>query len=100
MSKQKLTAADEKFIEQYIKPKLTEDDGTSHVTNPFSGESIQTTPLIATIIGMVQDLAYNDFHPWMISKWGLTKGNAVQKFDRARHIVLKLDSHVYMQILD
>jgi hypothetical protein len=98
MSKSKLTVADEKFIDQHITSHVSDDNTV--VGNPFTGEEIGTTPLIATIVWMVQDLAYEDFQPWVLEKWGLTRGNAYQKFDRAKNIVLKLDSDVYMKILD
>jgi len=94
----KLTAADQKFINTHITPNINE--WVKGVSNPFSGETFPASPLIATLVQMVQDLSYTEFSTTSLNKWGCTKGNAVQKFDRARYIVLKLDSKLYMSILD
>lgn len=94
----KLTDADHKFIETHIKAHMPTLE--VRISNPFSGVMIMTNPLIGTLVHMVQALSMSDFSKRQLSIWNLTEGNATMKFDRARSIVLKLDSNIYMQILD
>lgn len=94
----KVTEADRKFIEKYIEPKMP-----SHALNPrnpFTGYSKQVNPLLGTLIYFTQDLVYNDFNKRSLSFWGVPAGQKIQLFDRARYIVQKLDSDLYMNILD
>ena len=94
----KLTEADKKFITQHIDPHVNERVNT--VFNPFNGEQIETTPQITTLVKMIQDLSFNNFHPGALKKWGCKSTNAVSKFDRARMIVMKLDRNVYYKVID
>ena len=94
----KLTDADKKFIAEHIDPHVNEKINT--VSNPFTGESMETTPQITTLVEMIQNLSFNDFHPNALKKWRCTPTNCVSKFDRARMIVLKLDKNVYYKIID
>ena len=95
---EKLTAADKKFITAHIDPLIHED--LHFVSNPFTGETIETTPQIATLVKMIQDLSYDNFSPRALKKWGCKPTNCISKFDRARHIVMKLDRNVYMTVVD
>jgi len=98
----KLTDADKKFLATHITPNMPRPvfDGTMKVSNPFTSETIETTPQIATLVKMIQDLSYNDFNPRMLDKWGCKSTNCVSKFDRARMIVMKLDRNVYYKVID
>jgi len=101
----KLTDADKKFIAEHIDPLIFETTMHSHeelptVSNPFSGTVIQTTPQIATLVRMIQELSYNNFNPRVLKKWGCKQTNCVSKFDRARSIVLKLDRNIYFDVID
>ena len=93
----KLAPADHKFIEQHIVPN---EVSNLSVQNPFSGVRAEVSPLVATLVALVQDLAYNDFAPHLLAKWGLTANNAVSKFDRARYIILKIDKETYYNFID
>lgn len=93
-----LTNADKKFLTEHITPLIHEELRT--VSNPFTGAIIQTTPQIATLVKMIQDLSYNDFNLNMLKKWGCKQTNYISKFDRARQIVLKLDKNIYFEIID
>ena len=94
----KLTDADKKFITAHITPLIHEELRT--VSNPFTGAVIQTTPQIATLVKMIQDLSFNDFNPAVLKKWGCKQTNCISKFDRARSIVLKLDRNIYFDVID
>ncbi len=94
----KLTPADQKFLDLHIAPRVHESN--LQAANPFSGWSTITTAQIATLVQMAQDLIYNDFSAWALEKWGCTSGNQIQKFDRAKSIILKLDSGIYMNVID
>lgn len=85
---------------------LTEEDlakteKTEVRSNWLSGKSVAVTPAVAKAIDFVYKLQIafdkgnvTSVHP------KLTRGNAVQKFDTARMLVLALDSGAYMDILD
>ena len=94
----KLTDADKKFITEHIDPLVHEE--LHEATNPFTGARIETTPQIATLVRMIQELSYNNFNPRVLKKWGCKQTNCVSKFDRARQIVLKLDKNIYFEIVD
>jgi len=93
-----LTAADFKFIEEHIEAAIP--DNNIQVVNPFTNEERTASPLTGTLINMVQDLAYNDFKGAVLDKWKVKSTNVVQKFDRARNIMRKLDMNLYYALLD
>lgn len=68
------------------------EQGVQHTAaNRFSGERIQTTPLVAKCI----DWVYNE------GENGVTNGKVkVSDFDRIRYFVLAEDSKAYMTCLD
>ena len=104
MAKTKLTPADEKFIAKFLNAdgKLSFDAATITRRNRFTGETFEVDPICAKAIDFVlavesafgSEVALKRIAP------ALTKGNAVQSFDRARMLVLKLNSEAYMGILD
>jgi len=102
----KVTDADRKFIHAHLSSALIEQEnvqlalGEVSVTNPFTGTKVVATPLVTSLVKMVQELSYNEFGEHTLKHYNLTRGNAVQKFDRARMLALKIDSNTYMQILD
>jgi len=96
----KVTAADYKFVEKHVAKHMTEGDKT--IKNPFSGETAVVNPLIGALYQMIEDLQQADYHTgdYIYEKYGLTKKNWVSKFDRARYLILKLDSNIYMNFVD
>jgi len=94
----KLTDADHKFINNHIAEHIV--SSPSMVFNPWSGHKIDTTPLISTLVDCVQSLQGKDFSQVILDYYGISEGAKIQAFDRARMIVLKLDSALYMDILD
>lgn len=86
-------AADHKFIEAHVLEHMSEGD--KRITNPWSGDSATVNPLIAALYQMIMELQTGHFN-----KYGLTKKNWVSKFDRARYLILKLDSSIYMNFVD
>lgn len=105
MAKTKLTPADEKFIAKFLNFNNQIDfDATKTFTrsNRFTGETFEVDPICAACIDFifsVESAFGNEARLKRISP-ALTTGNAVQSFDRARMIVLKLSSEAYMGILD
>ena len=99
----KLTEADNKFIRDFL--NVTDDDFDARTVtcrNRFSGEPCETSPIVAKMVKFVFDVEFAfENAPLLkqISK-NLTVGNAIQKFDRARMLVLKMDSNAYMCLLD
>lgn len=101
MAKPKLTSADNKFIAKFF--NINFDATEKHTrSNFFTHETVEVDPICAACIDFVFkiQLAFDrgtDFsriHP------ELKESNVRQNFDRARMIVLKLDSEAYMKILD
>lgn len=88
-----VTAADHKFVEAHVVEHMSEGDKT--ITNPFSGETKTVNPLIGALHQMIEDL-----QDGLFSKYGLTSKNWVQKFDRARYLILKVDQGIYMKFVD
>lgn len=102
-AKSKLSPADEKFIAKFLKDKLDFSIDTITRTNKFTGEKVELDPICAAVYDFVMDLynamnigetAIKRVHP------DLKSTNAVQNFDRARYIMMKLDSEAYMKLLD
>lgn len=72
--------------------ELADKPGTVKVSNRFSGEQAETTPLLASCIYWVYatSLAYE-----------LGSSNVrIDDFDRVRYFVLEKDSQAYMTCLD
>lgn len=103
-----VTKADIKFITEFIKP-LEEQE----FINPYSKESVVLSEYMAGLVGFTQDLDnFNGNRAWIGWKPSemkdnlaaihpsLTPRNWVSKFDRARHLILKLNSSVYMTLID
>ena len=105
MAKPKLSPADEKFIAKFF-PNINFDAATITRTNRFTGEEFELDPICAAAIDFVfeveramnsgrnADAALQRIHP------ALKMTNAVSNFDRARYLVMKLNSKAYMGILD
>ena len=103
MAKQKLTDADKKFILKFFG---VVDFDAKDITrsNRFSGSSVSVDPVFAKCYDFVMKLesamgSRNErqltaIHP------ELKMTNAVQNFDRARMIALKMDADAYMELLD
>lgn len=89
----KVTAADYKFVEAHVLEHMSEGD--KRITNPWSGDSATVNPLIAALYLMIEELQNG-----MLEKYGLKPTNWVSKFDRARMLILKLDSKIYMDFVD
>jgi hypothetical protein len=105
MPKKKLSPADEKFIAKFLNAdgKLNFDAAKIFRENRFTGEKFEVDPICAKAIDFVfaveramqfGDAALKRVHP------DLKMSNAVMNFDRARMLVCKLDTKVYMGILD
>lgn len=100
----KLTPADEKFIAKFINPNgILSAETKVECSNRFTGDVVETDEITAATIDFVfkveiamqgGDKALKRIHP------DLKASNAVSNFDRARYIVMKLDSKTYMTILD
>ena len=94
-----LTTADVKFIDNYIAKHI--DASNVKVVNLFSGDEADTNPLIACLCYFVLDLAYSEFSRENKRKWGLNPDtHCVREFDRARYLILKLDSDIYSRFID
>lgn len=68
-----VTPADVKFIERIIAPRMR--FAFPEATNLLTGWHKGTNPLISTLVMLTQDLAYNEFAPSMLHKWGVPPGN-------------------------
>jgi hypothetical protein len=100
---EKLTAADNKFIAEFLDGKNI-DFSTEKIVrrNRFTGEEAELCPIAAAAHDFafrVEPYLFNDvmlrqIHPKLTSK------NSVSKFDRARYIVAKLNPKAYMALID
>jgi hypothetical protein len=103
MAKEKLTEADKKFITKFFGEV---DFGITDIKrkNRFSGVEISVDPVFAKCFDFVlaleqammnrSEAQMQKIHP------SLKMTNAVQNFDRARMIALKMDSNAYYELLD
>lgn len=107
MKKPKLTPADNKFIASFL--NLTEKDFDVNKTfirhNLFNGEKFEVDCIVAAAIDFVFNVQIALESPNSLSRLQqiskeLTITNAHRNFDRARMLVLKLNSEAYMGILD
>jgi hypothetical protein len=97
-SNKKVTEADRKFVEKYIAPHFYQ--GQSLVYNPVTEWEKRSTVLIGTLVLFVQQLSFHDFSRSILGKWGVPEGQKIQLFDRARYLILKLDSEIYSNVID
>lgn len=101
-----VTDADIKFVETYIKPQMSGaaydavESTQLRVSNPLTGFVDTTNPIVAMLVAFTQELAYSDFSVAAMKRWNVPKGKAVQLYDRARYLVLKLDSNIYSNVID
>jgi hypothetical protein len=102
-TKEKLTEADKKFITKFFGEV---DFDATDITrrNRFSGVQISVDPVFAKCFDFIlalEEAMVNRSEAQMkkISP-ELKMTNAVQNFDRARMIALKMDSNAYMELLD
>jgi len=105
-AKVKLNVADNKFLKEFC--NLTESDFKADPikrSNKFTGQEFDVDPICEKCIDFIFKLE------GLINSRNLARiqasyptiksiGGAIQKFDRARMLVLKMDSEVYMGILD
>lgn len=70
------------------------DPSEDRVHNPMTGTDVAVDPAVAALIRFVQATAYGPNFSYGYNKV------AVNDFDRARMLVLKLDNQAYFQILD
>ena len=101
----KVTKADIKFLEEYI----YDINRDMEFGNVFSEETVTTRGYLAGLIKFVFDLsACNENYgltpifkdALSIIHEKLTPRNWVSKFDRARYLILKLDSEIYRKLID
>jgi len=104
--KEKANEADRKFMKQFFEFSKKDFDAIEiYRRNPFTRQSFEVGPIVAKCIDFVLELEplINEQKLDLIQvKYPTIKsiGGAIQKFDRARYLILKLDSNVYMNILD
>jgi hypothetical protein len=104
MAKKKLTPADEKFIAKFLNAdgKLDFDAKVITRINKYTGVEVEVDPISAVAIDFILKLekamylqrGYAEINP------NLKASNAVQNFDRARMLVLKLNPNAYMNLID
>jgi hypothetical protein len=102
-TKEKLTEADKKFITKFF--GMVDFEATDITRrNRFSGVQISVDPVFAKCFDFIltleeamvnrSEVQMQKIHPT------LKMTNAVQNFDRARMIALKMDCDAYMELLD
>jgi hypothetical protein len=103
MAKAKLTPADEKFIAKFL-GEIDFDATKTHIrSNRFTGEMIEVDPICASAIDFVfkvEEAMQRGETALQRINANLKMSNAVSNFDRARMLVMKLNSKAYMTILD
>jgi len=103
----KLSPADQRFIEKFFTGADTNLNAQKNeiAVNRFSGESVTVTPLVNQLIKFVYSLSEafdkgnTDTNVQRVHK-DLKATNSIMNYDRARMLVLKLDSAAYSTILD
>jgi len=95
-------AADKKFVEQFFDVKEFYSDKKELRSNPFFGGAIEVDKGVAMLIDFIFDVESKMQNPIALKAINekLTPRNVVSKFDRARYLVLALDSKAYSAILD
>jgi hypothetical protein len=103
MAKEKLTEADKKFITKFFGEV---DSNATNITrsNRFGGSPVSVDPVFAKCYDFIMKVeqALNSQSEAQLKAISpeLKMTNAVQNFDRARMIALKMDSNAYMELLD
>ena len=103
MAKPKLTPADEKFIAKFLGEINFDATITHKRSNRFSGETVEVDPICAAAIDFVLKVEVamqRGESALQRINANLKMSNAVSNFDRARMLVMKLDSNAYMTLLD
>lgn len=106
MKKCKLTTADNKFIEKFLKLTEKDFDATKKFMreNRLSGARFEVDCIVAAAIDFIyklEDAIYsNNLMQLQRISTELKFTNATQNFDRAKMLVLKLNRDAYMGILD
>jgi len=104
MAKTKLTSADEKFIQNFINFDGKLNFGTDPIfrKNEYSEEEFEVCPICAACIDFVREVegAFQSESTLKSISPALTLGNAVQSFDRARYIIMKMNPAAYYGIID
>lgn len=100
----KLTSADNKFIAKFLNGDKLDFDSNVTFTrlNEFTGETAELDPICAAafdFIKKVEGALENKAELKKISP-ALTLGNAVQSFDRARYLIMKMNLTAYYTLLD
>jgi len=103
MAKEKLTAADKKFIQIFLNGgNLDYSARVITRSNRFTGKTVEVCPVVAAAFDFVMriepilysEAALKRVHP------KLKPSNSRSYFDRARHIVSKMNTDAYMALLD
>jgi len=102
-TKEKLTEADKKFITKFFG---VVDFNATDITrsNRFGGSKISVDPVFAKcydfVLQLEQAISNRSERQLQAISPELKLTNAVQNFDRARMIALKMDASAYMELLD
>ena len=94
-------AADKKFITQFFGTDLFGPEIVLK-SNIFSGEQIEVDKGIGMLVDWIHTVQqiYTNANALKRVHKDLTPRNAISKFDRARYLVMKLDSAAYSVLLD
>ncbi len=105
--KKKLKAADQKFVDNFL--QISKEDQESEIkvirANRFTGQEFTVSKVVARCIDFVYGIVgfiNTQNLPAIQAQYPSIKsiGGAVQKFDRARYVVLAIDREAYSGILD
>lgn len=94
----RVTEADKKFVKRCIAPHI--DPKFDTVERFDLAWKKQTTPLIYTLCKFVLDLSLTQFNKHILKHYDVSEGSKIASFDRARYLILKLDTDVYYNIID
>ncbi len=107
MAKEKLTEADKKFIAKFF-GEIDFDATEIKRSNPCTSVAIAVDPVFAkcfdfvmkvqSVLGITNDAVLS--YELQKIHADLKQTNAIQNFDRARMIALKMDTRAYMELLD
>ena len=97
-----LTDADVRFIADVITPALCFDsEAYFPIRNSHSKAVASVKGYMYVLVAFITEMNLN-YPNWqhVADRWRCKKGYAQQDFDRARMIVLKLDSDIYSNFID
>jgi len=104
MKNKKLTAADEKFIKEFLDGDNLDfsADAVFIRKNRFSGISVELCTISAAAYDFVTKVEPNVYNSVGLQRIHskLTTRNVISKFDRARYIVGKLQPEAFMRLID